>query len=102
MSDAWVVVIVVGVLTALFKSAGPVVLGSRPLLPRAQSLVLLLAPVMLTSLVVWQTFGGGQQLELDARVAGVAAAGIAVWRGAPLVGAMVIAAAVTALLRAAA
>lgn len=101
MSDVWVVVAVVGVVTVLFKAAGPVFLGRRPLPARVQSIVDLLAPVMLTALVVTQTVGNGEELQVDARVPGVAAAGIAIWRGVPLVGAMAIAGAVTALLRAA-
>lgn len=99
MSDAWVVVAVVGVATVLFKSAGPVFLGRRALPARVQALVDLLAPVMLTALVVTQTFGGDGELSVDARVPGVAAAGIAIWRGVPLVGAMAVAAVVTALVR---
>ena len=102
MSDAWIVVGVVGAATVLLKAAGPVFLGRRPLPPRIQSVVDLLAPVMLTALVVTQTLGSGAELSLDARVPGVAAAGLAIWRGAPLVVAMVVAAAVTALLRLAA
>ena len=99
MSDAWVVVAVVGVATVLFKSAGPVFLGRRALPARVQALVDLLAPVMLTALVVTQTFGGDGELSVDARVPGLAAAGIAIWRGVPLVGAMAVAAVVTALVR---
>ena len=47
-----------------------------------------------------QTFSDGQQLVLDARAAGVAAAAVAVWRRAPFPLVIVIGAAVTALLRA--
>jgi branched-subunit amino acid transport protein len=100
MTDVWVVVVVVAAVTVVFKSTGPVFLGRRPLPRRVQSVVDLLAPVMLTALVVTQTVGSGEELSVDARVPGVAAAGVAAWRGVPLVGAMVIAAAVTALLRA--
>jgi branched-subunit amino acid transport protein len=57
MSDVWVVVVVVGAATVLFKAAGPVLLGRRPLPRRVDSVVQLLAPVMLTALVVTQTFG---------------------------------------------
>jgi branched-subunit amino acid transport protein len=99
MSDAWIVVGVVGVATVLLKAAGPVFLGRRPLPRRVQSVVDLLAPVMLTALVVTQTLASGEEVSVDARVPGVAAAGIAIWRGVPLVGAMAIAAAVTALVR---
>jgi hypothetical protein len=55
---------------------------------------------MLAALVVVQTFASGRELVLDARLPGVAAAAIAVWRGAHVIVAMVVAAAVTALLRA--
>jgi branched-subunit amino acid transport protein len=99
MSDVWLVVGLVGVVTMLFKSAGPVFLGRRPLRARIQSVVDLLAPVMLTALVVTQTFGGGGELSVDARVVGVGAAAVAIWRRAPIIVAMAIAALVTALLR---
>ena len=99
MSETWIVVAVAGVATVLLKSAGPVFLGRRALPTRVQAVVDLLAPVMLTALVVTQTFGGDGELSVDARVPGVAAAGVAIWRGIPLVGAMAVAAVVTALVR---
>ncbi len=102
MTDVWIVIAVVGLVTVLFKAAGPVFVGRRALPTRAQSVVELLAPVMLTALVVTQTVGGGGSLSFDARIPGVAAAAVAVWRRVPLVGAMAIAAVVTALVRAAA
>jgi branched-subunit amino acid transport protein len=99
MSDAWLVVVVVGAVTLLFKAAGPVILGRRQLPRRVDAVVALIAPVMLTALVAMQTFGGDEEVVVDARVPGVAAAAIAVWRGASVVVAMAIAAAVTATLR---
>lgn len=99
MTEAWIVVAVVGAATVLFKATGPVFLGRRALPARVQYVVDLLAPVMLTALVVTQTFGGDEQLTLDARIPGVAAGAAAVWRGVAIVPAMVIAAAVTALVR---
>jgi branched-subunit amino acid transport protein len=92
---------VVGVATITFKASGPVLLGGRPLGPRVQSIVDLLAPVMLAALVVTQALGGDQEIVLDARIPGVAAGAIAIWRGAPIIVTMVIAGLVTALLRAA-
>jgi len=92
-------VIVVAAATMVFKAAGPVFLGRRSLPPRARAVVDLLAPVMLTALVVTQTFGGDEAVSVDARVPGVLAGAIAVWRRVPLVPAMVIAAVVTALAR---
>jgi branched-subunit amino acid transport protein len=96
----WIVVAVVGVVTLLFKAAGPVFLGGRDLPPRAASVVALIGPVMLTALVVTQTVGGDESVVLDARLPGVAAAAVAVKRGAPVVVGMAIAAVVTAWLRA--
>jgi hypothetical protein len=100
MSDAWVVVLVVGGVTVLLKAAGPMLLGRRRLHGRARVVVDLLAPAMLAALVAAQTFASGRELVLDARVPGVAAAAFAIWRGAPVIVAMVIAALVTALVRA--
>ena len=97
--DIWIAVIVVGAATMLFKAAGPVFLGRRPLPPRVRSVVDLLAPVMLTALVVTQTFGNGQGVTFDARVPGVLAGAVAVWRGVHLVPAMIIGATVTGVLR---
>jgi branched-subunit amino acid transport protein len=99
MSEVWITVIVVATATMLFKAAGPVFLGRRSLPPRVRGVVDLLAPVMLTALVVTQTFGDGQAVTIDPRLPGVVAGAFAVWRGAPLVPAMVIGAAVTALVR---
>lgn len=99
MSDAWIVVAAVGATTIVFKAAGPVFIGRRSLPARAQSLVDLLAPVMLIALVVTQTFGGDEEVTVDARVPGVAAALIAIWLRAPIIVTMVIAAAATALVR---
>ncbi|HEU0247236.1 MAG TPA: AzlD domain-containing protein [Gaiellaceae bacterium] len=100
MTDFWIVVSAVGVATVLFKAAGPVLLGRRPLPPRGQSVVDLLAPVMLTALVVTQTFGGEGEVTVDARLPGVAAAAIAIWRRVPIIVAMLIAGVVTGLVRA--
>jgi hypothetical protein len=54
------------------------------------------------ALVATQTFGGDEKIVVDARIPGVAAAAVAIWRGAPVVAAMFIAALVTALVRVAA
>jgi branched-subunit amino acid transport protein len=100
VTEFWIVVAVVGVATVLFKAAGPVLLGRRPLPPRGQSVVDLLAPVMLTALVVTQTFGGDGEVTVDARLPGVAAAAVAILRRVPIIVAMLIAGVVTGLVRA--
>jgi len=99
MRDAWIVVAVVGAITLVFKAAGPVFLGRRQLPAGVQSVVDLIAPVMLIALVVTQTLGGDKEIAVDARVPGVAVAAVAIWKGAPIVAAMAIAAVVTALVR---
>ncbi len=100
MSDAWIVVALVGLITIVFKAAGPVFLGKRALPARIGSMVELLAPVMLMALVATQAFGGDEELEVDARVPGVAVAAVAIWLKAPVIVAMVIAGVVTGLIRA--
>jgi branched-subunit amino acid transport protein len=99
VSDVWIVVLAVGLATVVFKAAGPVFLGRRRLPAAVDSVVSLVAPVMLVALVVSQTFAGDEELVADARIPGVAAAAVAVWKGAPIVAAMAIAAATTALFR---
>jgi len=99
MSDAWVVVAVVGVATVASKAAGPVLVGRRQLPSKLQACVELLAPVMLTALVMVQTFAGDEEIQVDARVVGVGAALVAIALRAPVIVAMAVAAVVTGLLR---
>ena len=75
-------------------------LGGRELPGRVRTLVGLLAPALLAALVVTQTVAAGRHLVLDARLAGVAAAGIAIRLRAPVLVTVVCAAAVTAAVRA--
>jgi branched-subunit amino acid transport protein len=100
VNDAWLVVVLCGAATMMIKAAGPLLLGGRELPPRVADVIVLLGPALLAALVAINTFGDGRSLTLDARALGVAAAGLAVWRKAPLLLVVVIAAAVTALARA--
>jgi branched-subunit amino acid transport protein len=104
MSSIWLVVVVTGVATLAIKAAGPILLGGRPLPPRLDGAVSLLAPALLAALVAVNTFAvstpEGQELVLDARVLGVAAAAVAIRLKAPVLVVVVIAAAVTAIARA--
>ena len=95
----WVVIVLIGAVTILFKASGPVLLGGRELPPRALALVEVLAPAMLAALVVTQTVGGDREIVFDERIVGVAAGAVAVWLRAPLIVVMVVAAAVAALIR---
>lgn len=60
----------------------------------------LLPPALLAALVVSQTVVSGTQLVVDARLAGVTAGALAVWRGAPFWLVLIVAAVITAGLRA--
>jgi branched-subunit amino acid transport protein len=100
MSDAWLAVLAVGAGTIALKSAGPVLLGGKPLPPLATRLLAMLAPALLAALVVTNAFATGRHLVLDARAAGLAAAGAALVLRAPLIVVVVVAAVVTAVVRA--
>jgi branched-subunit amino acid transport protein len=99
VSTVWVVVLVVGLATVAFKATGPLLLGGRELPEPLASVVALLAPVLLTALVVTQAVGGDNELVLDARLAGVGAGAVAVVARAPLPVVVVLAAAATAVVR---
>ncbi len=101
MSTAWILVLAIGAATIALKAAGPVLLGSRPLPARAAGVVGLLAPALLAALVVVQTLADGAALRVDARLAGVAAAALALAARAPLLAVLGAAAAVAAGIRAA-
>ena len=102
MTSVWITVAVVGAGTAAIKAIGPVALGGRPLPERFTNVVGLLAPALLAALVAVQALGADRSIVLDERLLGLAAAGIAIWRKAPLLVVVIVAAAVTALVRLAA
>lgn len=99
MSDAWLVVVVVGVATMALRAVGPVFLGGRELPTSVMAVVRLLAPAVLAALVVVQVLGGDEEIAVDERLVGVAAAAVALVLRAPLILVVVIAAAATALTR---
>jgi branched-subunit amino acid transport protein len=99
LSPVWITVTAVGAGTILLKAAGPVILGGRPLPRRVAGVVELLAPSLLAALVVTQTVGGDSKLVFDGRLAGLAAAIVALRLRAPLLLVVVVAAVVAALVR---
>jgi len=102
MTEVWVTIAVLTVTTAAIRAAGPIIVGGRDLPGPVLSVIGLLAPALLAALVVVQTFGApaGGALELDERIAGVAAAAVALSLRASLLQSVAIAAIVTASLRA--
>ena len=99
MSDAWLVVIAVGIGTIAIKASGPVLLGGRPLPDRLSGVVALLAPALLAALVATNTFAADQRLVLDVRAIGVAAAAVAIALRAPVLLVVIVAAASAAVAR---
>lgn len=83
-----------------FKVLGLVIVGDRQLPPVLDRCLGLIPAALVSALVVKDTFSIGQHLQVDARAAGVAAAAIAAWRKAPLIAVIVVAAVVTAAVRA--
>ena len=99
MTQVWLTIGLVALASFTLKAAGPLVLGDRQLGPRATRVVALLAPALLTALVLVDTVASGQRLVVDARLAGVAAAGAAMMLRAPLLVSQGVAVATTALVR---
>ena len=97
---AWGVVGGAAAVTAVIKGIGPFALGGRELPEWFSSVVVLLAPALLAALVVASTLADGKNLHVGANTAGVAVAGVAFWRGASVIVGVVLAAVVTAGLRA--
>jgi branched-subunit amino acid transport protein len=100
VSATWASVIIVGAVTIGLKAIGSLALQDRQLPPRLNGMIELLAPVMLSALVVTNTFAGDHKLVLDPRAAGLAAAAISILLRAPLLVTVTVAAVTAALIRA--
>jgi branched-subunit amino acid transport protein len=96
---ATVVLVGLALLTYGLKAAAPVVLGGRPLPERVERLAQLLPAALLAALVAVSTLGDDTTLTVDARLVGLGAAAVALWRRAPFVVVVLVAAAATALAR---
>jgi uncharacterized membrane protein len=100
MTDVWLTIVALALATAALKLGGPLLLGGRPLSPRAMGVVELLASALLAALVVVETFGRGRSLTVDARALGVLFAAVVLARRGPLTAAVIGAAVVAAVARA--
>ena len=100
MSTPMLVILSLTAITFAIKAAGPVALGGRELPRWFTGVVTLLAPALLAALVVTQALADGSRWAVDESTAGVAIAGLVAWRGGSVVACVVVAAAVTAGLRA--
>jgi branched-subunit amino acid transport protein len=99
MSTGWIVTVGLGLATMVIKAVGPVLLGGRRLPAGLLFGLRLLAPALLAALVATQVFVSGQDLTVDARAAGLAAAVVMVLLRAPALVVIGSAAGVTALVR---
>jgi len=86
--------------TAAIKSVGPIALGGRELPDLFSSVIVLLAPALLAALVVTQALADGDRLAVGPDTAGVAAGGLVALKTGSIIGCAVVAAALTAALRA--
>jgi branched-subunit amino acid transport protein len=100
-SATWSTIAGLALATAVIKAFGPVVFGGRELPRLIARTIPLLAPALLAALVIVETFSGsGRSITLDARAAGLAAAGVALALRAPLLIVVLGAAVATAVARA--
>jgi branched-subunit amino acid transport protein len=88
------------IVTAAIKAAGPIVLGGRRLPAQFLGVITLLAPALLAALVVTATLADGKDLAVGEHTVGVAAGGAVAWRTGSIIWCVIVAAAVTAGLRA--
>jgi branched-subunit amino acid transport protein len=100
VSASWTVVALVGLATVAIKGTGPILVGGRELPPAALGVLRLLAPALLSALVVTSVFASAGRLVLDERAIGIAVALVALLARAPMLVVVILAAATTASIRA--
>ena len=98
--NAWLLIAACVAATVAIKGAGPVLLGGRELPGVMLRVIAYLAPALLSALVVTAAFADGRELHVGAETVGMIAGGFLLWRGRPLVLAVLVAMVVTAGLRA--
>lgn len=101
MNDTQLWATIIGAITVIFatKLAGQFVPGSWVASPKVAPIVSLISVALLAALVAQQSLDGGHALVVDARLAGLAVAAVALWRKAPFIVVVILAAATAALLR---
>ena len=95
----WVLLLVLAAGTIALKAIGPVAAGGREPPAPLTRVIALVAPALITALVVADTFTDDRTLVLDARAAGLAVGALALLLRAPAAVAMVLAVITCALLR---
>jgi branched chain amino acid efflux pump len=100
MSTTVAVIAGCAVVTYVIKGIGPLALGGRDLPLWFTSVVMLLAPALFAALVVTQALADGEHIAVGANTVGVAAGGLVAWRFGSVIACVLVAAIVTAGLRA--
>jgi hypothetical protein len=96
----WVLIGILALGAVALKIAGPLIAGGRQPPAPLTRVIGLLTPALLTSLVISSTVADGQQLTLDVRVVGLVLGAVLLVLRAPMIVALVVAAAACAALRA--
>lgn len=99
-TQVWVLIVGLAVLTVVIKALGPVLLGGRELPAWFSRVTMLMAPTLLSALVVTSVLAAGRSWSVGAHTVGVAVAAVMLWRRCSLVLCVIVAVAVTAGLRA--
>ena len=100
MTAVWISIGIVAVVNFAIKASGPIFLGDRELPDQLLRIIALLAPAILTGLVVVGTLSENQELKVDEQTIGVAVAGAAMAVRMPMLAAIVLGTATAAALRA--
>ncbi|WNV73678.1 AzlD domain-containing protein [Geodermatophilus sp. DSM 44513] len=100
-ATVWALVVLCALGTALIRGVGPAATGDRALPAPVVRVVVLLSAALLAALVVTTALADGDRPAVGADTAGVAVAGLLLWRRAPVLVAVLAAVVVTAGLRAA-
>jgi branched-subunit amino acid transport protein len=101
VSAGWITILALAAGTVAIKSVGPIALGGHALPARLNGFIMLLAPSLLAALVAVETLGGpNRTLVVDARLAGLAAAGVALAARRSMLVVVLVAAIATAITRA--
>jgi branched-subunit amino acid transport protein len=98
-TTVWLAIGLCALITFGERAIGPVATGGRELPPVVTRVVVLLASALLAALVVTQALADGNRWHVGADTAGVLVAGVLLWRRVHLLVVVLVAAAVTGLLR---
>ena len=98
-TQVWLLIAALTVMGLLVKGIGPAFVGGRPLPRWAGRVIALMAPALLTALIVTSVLSDGQRLSAGADTVGVAVAGCLLLLRVPLLWACLAAVVVTAGLR---